>query len=180
MRLVNVAVTRARGKFVLIAHKDWIRQNDAAKMGILWNILFGTATRPQSCAVLPPNIEVRADHPDISGAESPIEAALVAELAKLQHEIPPFVLQHRIFNEHGRIVSRADIAFVPEQIAVFCDGAEYHLLQSQWQRDLRQRRELSRLGWTVLAFTGREINSNAAACADNILQVIRARQSPGH
>lgn len=177
MRLVNVAVTRARGKFVVIAHKDWVQRNDPTQLGILWNILFGTAARPESCTVLPPQVDGHQGHPSTTGAESPIEAALVAELAKVQEEIPPFVLQHRILNEDGRIVSRADIAFVPERIAVFCDGAQYHLERSQWQRDLRQRRELSRLGWTVLAFTGREIHSNTAACADDIVRVLHARRS---
>jgi len=175
MRLVNVAVTRARGKLVLIAHKEWVHQNDPDQKGILSNILFGSSSRPQNCTVLPPRVDLRAGHPDDPAPESPIEKILVDELSRRLKELPPFVLQHRIFNENGRIVSRADIAFVTERIAVFCDGAQYHLQQHQWQRDLRQRRELSRLGWTVLAFTGREITSSGSGCADDIVRVICTR-----
>jgi len=177
MRLVNVAVTRARGKLVLIAHKDWVHENDPGKMGILWNILFGAASRPQNCPVLPPQFDVSQEQLEVPGIESPIEGMLFGELTKIMNQIPSFTLQHRILNEQGKIVSRADIAFVSEQIAIFCDGAEFHLRQPQWQRDLRQRRELSRLGWTILAFTGREIRSNPGGCADDIVRVIRARRS---
>ena len=176
MRLVNVAVTRARGKLILIAHKAWVHQNDPGQMGILWTILFGPSPRPQTCIVVSPNVNFRADHPDTPAPESPIERKLVDELSKRQQQLPSFTLQHRIFDEHQRIVSRADIAFVPEQIAVFCDGAQFHLQPHQWQRDLRQRRELSRLGWTVLAFTGREITHDAHACADDIERLIATRR----
>ena len=177
MRLVNVAVTRARGKLVLIAHKDWLRQQNSTQLGILGSILFGASSQPRICTVIPPNVDFRADRPDIPGPESPIEQTLVDELRKRASELPPFVLQYRIFNENERIVSRADIAFVPQRVAVFCDGAEFHLQQNQWQRDIRQRRELTRLGWTVLPFTGREITRDVGACADDIVRLLCSRHS---
>jgi superfamily I DNA and/or RNA helicase len=33
MRLVNVAVTRARGKLVFIAHKDWVHESEPNQLG---------------------------------------------------------------------------------------------------------------------------------------------------
>jgi very-short-patch-repair endonuclease len=81
----------------------------------------------------------------------------------------------------GRIVSRADFAFPAEKVAVFCDGARYHLQQDQWQRDLRQRRQLVRLGWRCLAFTGAEILEDAGRkCVQEILVFLgRAPETPG-
>jgi very-short-patch-repair endonuclease len=85
-----------------------------------------------------------------------------------------FVLQHPIKNEAGRIVSRADFAFVAEKIAIFCDGARYHLRQHQWQRDLRQRRELVRLGWRCLVFTGAEIMADGGRmCVEEIIVAVK-------
>lgn len=172
MRLVNVAVTRARGKFVLIAHKQWVYESEPSQLGVLWNILFGSSARPIVCPVLPP-IKDEPTSGEYGGApESPIEELLFVELRKRAKELPAFTLQYRITEEHGRIVSRADVAFVGPRLAVFCDGARYHLQQNQWQRDLRQRRELTRLGWRVLPFTGSEITSDVSSCVDQIIRVI--------
>ena len=172
MRLVNVAVTRARGKLVFIAHKDWVHESEPNQLGVLWNILFGSSARPSVCTVIPP-VEHQSGAGECGGApESPIEELLFAELSKRSRELPAFTLQHRITEEHGRIVSRADVAFTVCKLAIFCDGARYHLQPNQWQRDLKQRRELTRLGWRVLAFTGSEIMANVASCVDQIVATL--------
>ncbi len=174
MRLVNVAVTRARGKLIFIAHRDWVHESEPTKLGVLWNILFGTSAKPPVCTVVPPT-DVQSESGDYGGQpESPIEEILFSELCRRQRELPAFRLQHRITNENGRIVSRADVAFTGQTLAVFCDGARYHLEPRQWQRDLRQRRELTRLGWRVLAFAGREITADACSCVDQIARMIAA------
>jgi very-short-patch-repair endonuclease len=169
MRLVNVAVTRARGKLVMLAHLDWLHRvgRDA---GLLSEILLGA----DRCDVVPPP-PVEPQPQDIARPhqpqpESPIEQLLVDELTKRQASLPPVVLQHRIYNEQRRIVSRADIAFVDEKVAVYCDGAMYHLRPDQWQRDQRQRRELTRLGWHVLVFTGSEITADPSRRAEEIMR----------
>jgi very-short-patch-repair endonuclease len=160
-RLANVAITRAKGKLLLIAHRAWfLRHTNRAEAGLLWDVLTG-ADGTAVCKVMSPATS------DVSEAkvESPIEQVLLNEFYRRQRELPAFVLQHKIVNESGRIVSRADFAFPSQRIAIFCDGAEHHLKRHQWQRDLRQRRELGRLGWKVLAFTGAEINVGAGAPA---------------
>jgi very-short-patch-repair endonuclease len=178
MRLVNVAVTRARGKLIFIAHKDWVYESEPTKLGLLWNILFGTSAKPPVCTVVPPAYH-RSDSGDYGGRpESPIEELLFSELCRWQRQLPAFRLQHRITNEDGRIVSRADVAFTGPKLAVFCDGARYHLEPRQWQRDLKQRRELTRLGWRVLAFTGSEITADVSGCVNQVLAILtRGRQA---
>jgi very-short-patch-repair endonuclease len=112
---------------------------------------------------------------DPDGTESPIERLLFAELKRRRMELPEFVLQYRIKNSAGLIVSRADFAFVAEKICIFCDGARYHLEKNQWQRDLRQRRELDRLGWRCQVFTGAEIMADdARTCVQEIIDAIRS------
>lgn len=173
MRLVNVAVTRARGKLVLIAHKEWVYQSDPTQVGVLWNILFGTSARPAECTVIPPAEDDATPREEYGGVtESPIEELLFVELRRRQQDLPRFTLQYRITEERGRIVSRADVAFVSERVAIFCDGARYHLHPHQWQRDLKQRRELTRLGWRFLAFTGSEITADPGGCVDQIVRTI--------
>ena len=105
-------------------------------LGILWNILFGVDHTHTECSVMPPTIDAVRDNQSGTGGtpESPIEELLVAELRRRQSQIPRFTLQYRICDETGRIVSRADIAFVAAKVAVYCDGAKYHLERHQSQR----------------------------------------------
>lgn len=173
MRLMNVAITRARGKLIIIAHKDWLRGTDPSRAGLLWNVLFG-GNSPKPCYVLP-LAQSNATGKEEILTESPIEEIFVKELRRRTVQLPEFTLQHRIFGESQRIVSRADIAFVEQRLAIYCDGAKYHLQKDQWQRDLKQRRELARLGWRVLAFTGAEINANVAKCAEEVIAVLSKR-----
>jgi len=175
MRLANVAMTRARGKLILIAHKKWMSGVDPVRSGLLWNAVFG-GNAPKPCYVLPPSL-ARDGWTDGTHegrkTESPIEEILLAELKRRENTFPKFILQYRIYDENSRIVSRADLAFEKERLAVFCDGAKYHLKRDQWRRDLRQRRELTRLGWQHLAFSGSEITSDVSRCVDEIRNILQ-------
>jgi len=95
------------------------------------------------------------------------------ELQRRRPALPQFELQHRIRNRENRIVARADFAFVPQRLAVFCDGAHCHLVAHQRKRDLLQRRELVTLDWKALAFTGSEISSNVGRCVDEIAKALQ-------
>ncbi len=169
MRLTNVAITRARGKLILIVHKAWLRSQARREQApLLWDLVFGPDATT-ACRVLPP--ERNTD-----GTESPIENILLKEMQRRQSELPPFCLQHRILNETGRIVSRADFAFVEQRVAVYCDGAQFHLPKTQWQRDIRQRRELARLGWDHLVFGGSEIlKGSGTECVAEIIKFFQSR-----
>jgi very-short-patch-repair endonuclease len=176
MRLTNVAITRARGKLILIAHKDWLKSKTSREQApLLWDLVFGEdASAP--CPVLPPREHSSRQNFNNDGTESPIEKILFEEMQRRQADLPPFCLQYRIVNESGRIVSRADFAFVAQRVAVYCDGALFHLPKTQWQRDIRQRRELAKLGWGHLVFSGSEILKGAGAdCVNEIIDFFRNR-----
>ncbi len=174
-RLLNVAFTRARGKLILIAHRDWIERTRHSGSSLLTKAVLGRTLA--SCPVLPPKVASAPDPTEEGQPESPIEEILVEEIDRRGAALPRRTLQHRIQNDEGRIVSRADIAFVEQRLAIYCDGARYHLERNQWQRDLRQRRELARLNWQVLVFSGKEINESSARCVDEVAAMLEATKS---
>jgi very-short-patch-repair endonuclease len=170
MRLVNVAITRARGKLVIIADKEWLQRTQTHSQGLLWTIFFGHRAKPASCVVKPLQLDREKPNSNSEGTpESPIEEMLASALRTRVSVSQILVLQHRIKDENGKIISRADMAFPEEKLAIFCDGARYHLEPNQWKRDLRQRRELTRLGWRFLAYSGSEIMRDAELCAQDIM-----------
>jgi very-short-patch-repair endonuclease len=185
MRLVNVAITRARGKLVIIADKEWLQRTQTHSHGLLWTIFFGHKAKPASCIVKPLQFDHEKPNSNLDGTpESPIEEMLASALRARVSVTQTLVLQYRIKDENGKIVSRADMAFPEEKLAIFCDGARYHLEPNQWKRDLRQRRELTRLGWRFLAYSGSEITRDAEFCAQDIMihlvEMQRAESTPKH
>jgi very-short-patch-repair endonuclease len=173
LRLVNVAVTRGRGKLVVIGDRAWIlEKSTAAEAGLLRTLFAGDGVA-ETIRVVPPRPTSGFRGGNGPAPESPIEELLYTALRKRRNDIPQVVLQHVIVNQNRRIVSRPDFAFTGERVAIFCDGARYHLQKDQWRRDQRQRRGLVALGWRVLVFTGAEINEDAEACVDEIVRCLR-------
>lgn len=64
-----------------------------------------------------------------------------------------------------------DVAFPKVKLCVEADGKDYHSSPADIARDQRRDSYLSNLGWTVLRFTGTEINKSAHQCADRIQHV---------
>jgi very-short-patch-repair endonuclease len=179
MRLVNVAITRARGKLVIIADKQWLQRTQIYNRGLLWTIFFGPRAKPASCVVKPLQLGRETPSNNLEGTpESPIEEMLASALRTKMTGPQILVLQHRIKDESGKIVSRADMAFPEERLAIFCDGARYHLEPNQWKRDLRQRRELTRLGWRFLAYSGSEIVHDVQHCVRDIMSHLMETPQP--
>ena len=55
------------------------------------------------------------------------------------------------------LVTLPDFAFPSLQIAIYCDGYEFHQSRKRFKEDRQQSRELQLRGWCVLRFAGREI-----------------------
>ncbi|MBM3789743.1 MAG: hypothetical protein FJW35_05265, partial [Acidobacteria bacterium] len=149
VRLVNVAVTRAKGKLIVLADLNWYRTHLREEQNpLLYGLLLGNGAAP-GIAVLPPPSQ---DNPTPLETESPIEELFLKALASFPDVLKQVKTQYSIFDEHGRFISRADFAFPNIKFAVYCDGARWHLKQSRWQRDVRQRNELIRCGWIFYVF----------------------------
>ena len=72
-------------------------------------------------------------------------------------------------------VTLPDFAFPDLQIAIYCDGYEFHSERDPFQKDRQQSRELQLQGWCVLRFAGREILNETDAVVRTIEQAIRRK-----
>ena len=174
IRLVNVALTRAKGKLIVIADKEWckcVRIHDHnALLGELVLGYRGGATLPVHQHAIP--IDDLAEERE--KAESPIEIALFDAIAKIQR-LSTVRSQFLIRDTTGYPVSRADFAFAEIRYAVYSDGRQWHLREDRWEHDLRQRNKLTELDWIFSVFTGRQIKQNADDCAAQVLKTYAAR-----
>ena len=76
---------------------------------------------------------------------------------------------------------RPDFAFVwmadehVTKVIVELDGHDFHeRTPEQAQSDKSRDRELQRLGWRVLRFTGREVLRSPAGCLDEVVQLVES------
>ncbi len=106
--------------------------------------------------------------------DSPIEVPLCK---KLVEESIPFVQHYPVtpsFPEtksNDRIITKPDmlIGNDTKAIAIYCDGHMYHqTTKEQAFRDKNIDRELQKMGFVVLRFTGSEIFNNIERCVEEI------------
>ena len=75
--------------------------------------------------------------------------------------------------KHGRY--RVDFILKDARLIIELDGHEYHSTKEQLEKDAVRQRYLSRAGYTVIRFTGREINRSAASCVEEVRQIYKER-----
>ena len=176
MRLVNVAISRAKGKLVVLADRDWCRSAfQRMDNPLLWDLLMEREAE-EVCAVEPALPLVA--HSGSASVESPIEAALytaMLNVTELSTVVPQFIIR----DESGTPVSRADFAFPEFKYAVFCDGKQWHVRVDRWQRDWRQRNRLTELGWRFTVFTGSDVVRSPSQCAAQVLNTLRKLKRGG-
>lgn len=173
LRLINVAITRARAKFIILGDKEWCRGAfTRSQNSLLWDLVLGTE-KGELLKVAPRKEIIAKSIGPLT--ESPIEQNLYEALLRY-NELRQVVPQHVIYDDHGVPISRADFAFPEMKYALYCDGKQWHLNQNQWQRDWRQRNKLTELGWIFSVFTGSDIYRNPIGCANQVLQTYRSRR----
>jgi very-short-patch-repair endonuclease/endogenous inhibitor of DNA gyrase (YacG/DUF329 family) len=71
-----------------------------------------------------------------------------------------------IYNENGKFERTywPDIVILDRKIDIECDGEYWHTRKENMLRDRIRDDKLSKLGWTVLRFSGKDINSNIDYC----------------
>lgn len=174
-RLVTVALTRARGKCIILADRTWCADNVKREDNpLLWDVILGRS-HAQPVIVTPAHQPLLGEGLPSQRVESPIEQILLDAMLDYA-ELSEVKTQHHIRDGDGRIVSRADFAFPGIKYAVYADGAAWHLKHGQWQRDLRQRNRLTELGWTFSVFSGTDIKHNPEGCAQQVLATWRSRR----
>lgn len=168
MRLINVAVTRARGKVVLIVDHAWCKQYlRAADNPLLYDLIFGKAA-PRALSVSPPSMRPSAKL--LSGVQ-----VLEQRLQDAIREATPHIeiqARYLIHDEKANVISRADFAFPEVKYAIYLDGAHWHVQGRNWQRDIRQRKDLTRLDWRFTIISRHEVEQDVAGWAATIGQTI--------
>lgn len=171
LRLVNVAFTRARGKLIILANAKWYKQSCQREQNpLLWDLVVGRPPEELLKVVPPPSVIVGGGN---EGCESPIEVALL-EAMRQDPDLQSVKIQHTIYDKEKKIVSRADFAFPEIKYAVYCDGAQWHLRHDRWQRDWRQRNNLTELGWVFTVFPGCDVKRDPAKCAATVAETRRS------
>lgn len=75
--------------------------------------------------------------------------------------------------KHSRF--RVDFILKDAQLIIELDGHDYHSTKEQLEKDAKRQRYLSRAGYTVIQFTGREINRNPSGCVAEVRSIYKER-----
>lgn len=98
--------------------------------------------------------------------ESPIEEVLENAIAKSK-EIGFFKKQLKVGPYH------LDFAIPHVKLGIEADGRAYHSDPAQISRDQSRDAYLTRLGWTILRFSGSKIRRSSDECVRRIEKVLR-------
>lgn len=141
-RRLNVAITRAREKVILVSSilaRDIDVQATRMQGPILLRAYLDYAERGEEALSLPPGISA-------GEAESPFEEDVAAALRSLGYDIVPQVGCNRYRIDIGVVDPQYPGQFV---LGVECDGATYHSAASARDRDRLRQEVLENLGWTI-------------------------------
>jgi very-short-patch-repair endonuclease len=107
-------------------------------------------------------------------AESPVEHQLwksMLGLYQFPYTLPLPVSQYAI---NGY---RLDLAWPDQKVAVEVDGHDYHKTKEQRSYDAKRDRELMKMGWTTLRFTGSDVYQDADAVAIEVLAFVKQQEA---
>lgn len=103
-------------------------------------------------------------------AESPLET--LGRLLLLPY-LPGLTPQHRLRNEHGRVLARFDLAHELLRLALEGDGSAGHSGSRSAARDQRRDRRSERLGWRTERYTWFEVRRQQDALVRRVLDAGR-------
>ena len=72
--------------------------------------------------------------------------------------------EYAVLGEDAGRLYRIDFALPSKKIGIELDGYEFHSDKDTFTRDRQRGRELQRLGWRVIRFSGREVFLDARKC----------------
>lgn len=111
-------------------------------------------------------LEATLERPHLGAVESRYERIVLEML--LDAGLDP-VPQYEIFDDHGRIVARVDLAFPSARVAIEVDGHTYHSTRPQRARDADRQNRLELLGWVVLRFTTDQVYARDPSIVRSVL-----------
>ncbi|TYS57919.1 DUF559 domain-containing protein [Bacillus infantis] len=130
--------------------------------GLLALAVLAFLFRPKHEQVLSPAAAQRAK------CESPIERRLFDALTASGYDVNAQV---------RRGSYRIDLALISYNIAIECDGKEFHSSPEAKKRDRRKDAYLRKNGWVVLRFSGRQINKELPKVVERIEKELKKGQN---
>lgn len=103
---------------------------------------------------------------------SPIEEDFSKELGELADTIEN---EHWFGDKEKHSRYRVDFILKDARMIIELDGHAYHSSPEQLEKDAIRQRYLTRAGYSVIRFTGREIKRNAAKCVEEVCIIYRER-----
>lgn len=169
-RLLNVAVTRAKSKFVIICNSKWCKEH-TSETHLLRDMISDAL----------PRTEVRIVEKDSSYVESELEKLFRAAFESVQgHEKYGMKEQYEIKDGNGVLITIADFAFPDRKIAIYCDGKRWHLGDAHiWEMDIRKRNTLTLLGWKFFVFTWKQLTQDAQKSVGVVLKLLDGKSHEG-
>lgn len=107
-----------------------------------------------------------------TGAASPRESLL--RLILVDDGLPEPVLDHDVYDEHGRFLGCLDLAYPELKIGIEHDGS-VHREQRQFERDVARLEQLAEADWLILRFTARDMRGTEVAITQRVRRA-RARR----
>jgi hypothetical protein len=112
-----------------------------------------------------------------AGTDSSMETR--TRLALVAGGLPCPLVNQVVRDPSGAYVKRVDLVYPRLRIAIEYDGDQHRTDQAQWREDVRARRRLEELGWTVIVVVAPDITGDPRALIARVRTAIaRARTRP--
>ena len=105
--------------------------------------------------------------------DSPMESRL--RMLIVLAGLPEPEVNHKIRDEHGRVLRRFDLSYPELRLIVEYDGRQHIEREGHWESDLDRREELDDDGWRILVVTSKGIYRTPERTLERIHQTLLAR-----
>lgn len=90
--------------------------------------------------------------------------------------LPTPQTQVKIHQPDGRFVMRVDLAYSDRLVGIEADSARWHMDRARFEADRAKRATAESLGWTILAFTHRQVRYQPDFVVQTISRTLKLRQ----
>jgi len=170
--LVEVGYAVAKGKNVVVTNSVFCDAEPyMEREGEAWFALHLPGTHYRCCAThWISDIAMEAEwtaalRSDESKCASPVELAFLRELRSRPSGYHRFKPNVSVMNGRYRI----DFGDTQRLIGVEIDGYAYHSDKETFTKDRQRQRELERIGWRLVRYSGKELHDDPASVVDDFL-----------
>jgi len=96
-------------------------------------------------------------------------------LALQEWTLPPFTLDHDVYDSAGRLLGCSEIAFPEYRLALEYEGSHHLTDPQQWDRDIEKYSDYSKIGWEVIRVTSRLLYQRPMELRDTIIDALQRK-----